>query len=211
MYDISRLLRDNPYPGRGIVLGRSGDDRCSVLAYFIMGRSANSRNRVFVRTDDGIRAQAFDPAAMTDPKGILYNPVRRIGEAWVVSNGDQTDAIRDCFAVGRPWEEALRASTFKQDAPDFTPRISGLLYPDGHYALSILKAMEGSPRCCQRSVFDYDVPRAVTICGSQEDFTAAVWYGLHAENRVSLFTAFIDRRSGEVTTRIVNRNQNIGV
>ena len=212
MYDISRLLRDNPYPGRGIVLGRSGDDRCSVLAYFIMGRSANSRNRVFVRTDDGIRAQAFDPAAMTDPKGILYNPVRRIGEA------------------------ALRASTFKQDAPDFTPRISGLLYPDGHYALSILKAMEGSPRCCQRSVFDYDVPRAgmghiiytyegdgtplpsfcgepraVTICGSQEDFTAAVWYGLHAENRVSLFTAFIDRRSGEVTTRIVNRNQNIGV
>ena len=236
MYDISRLLRDNPYPGRGIVLGRSGDDRCSVLAYFIMGRSANSRNRVFVRTDDGIRAQAFDPAAMTDPKGILYNPVRRIGEAWVVSNGDQTDAIRDCFAVGRPWEEALRASTFKQDAPDFTPRISGLLYPDGHYALSILKAMEGSPRCCQRSVFDYDVPRAgmghiiytyegdgtplpsfcgepraVTICGSQEDFTAAVWYGLHAENRVSLFTAFIDRRSGEVTTRIVNRNQNLGV
>ena len=113
MYDISRLLRDNPYPGRGIVLGRSGDDRCSVLAYFIMGRSANSRNRVFVRTDDGIRAQAFDPAAMTDPKGILYNPVRRIGEAWVVSNGDQTDAIRDCFAVGRPWEEALRASTFQ--------------------------------------------------------------------------------------------------
>ena len=131
---------------------------------------------------------------------------------------------------------ALRASTFKQDAPDFTPRISGLLYPDGHYALSILKAMEGSPRCCQRSVFDYDVPRAgmghiiytyegdgtplpsfcgepraVTICGSQEDFTAAVWYGLHAENRVSLFTAFIDRRSGEVTTRIVNRNQNLGV
>ena len=173
---------------------------------------------------------------MTDPKGILYNPVRRIGEAWVVSNGDQTDAIRDCFAVGRPWEEALRASTFKQDAPDFTPRISGLLYPDGHYALSILKAMEGSPRCCQRSVFDYDAPRAgmghiiytyegdgtplpsfcgepraVTICGSQEDFTAAVWYGLHAENRVSLFTAFIDRRSGEVTTRIVNRNQNLGV
>ena len=236
MYDISRLLRDNPYPGRGIVLGRSGDDRCSVLAYFIMGRSANSRNRVFVRTDDGIRAQAFDPAAMTDPKGILYNPVRRIGEAWVVSNGDQTDAIRDCFAVGCPWEEALRASTFKQDAPDFTPRISGLLYPDGHYALSILKAMEGSPRCCQRSVFDYDAPRAgmghiiytyegdgtplpsfcgepraVTICGSQEDFTAAVWYGLHAENRVSLFTAFIDRRTGEVTTRIVNRNQNIGV
>ena len=162
--------------------------------------------------------------------------MRRIGEAWVVSNGDQTDAIRDCFAVGRPWEEALRASTFKQDAPDFTPRISGLLYPDGHYALSILKAMEGSPRCCQRSVFDYDAPRAgmghiiytyegdgtplpsfcgepraVTICGSQEDFTAAVWYGLHAENRVSLFTAFIDRRSGEVTTRIVNRNQNIGV
>ena len=124
------------------------------------GAACNSRNRVFVRTDDGIRAQAFDPAAMTDPKGILYNPVRRIGEAWVVSNGDQTDAIRDCFAVGRPWEEALRASTFKQDAPDFTPRISGLLYPDGHYALSILKAMEGSPRCCQRSVFDYDVPRA---------------------------------------------------
>ena len=187
MYDISRLLRDNPYPGRGIVLGRSGDDRCSVLAYFIMGRSANSRNRVFVRTDDGIRAQAFDPAAMTDPKGILYNPVRRIGEAWVVSNGDQTDAIRDCFAVGRPWED--------YDVPR-----AGM----GH----IIYTYEGDgtplPSFCGE-------PRAVTICGSQEDFTAAVWYGLHAENRVSLFTAFIDRRSGEVTTRIVNRNQNIGV
>ena len=150
--DLCALLRGNPYPGRGIVLGMTPDGKSSVAVYFIMGRSANSRNRVFVRTDDGIRAQAFDPAAMTDPKGILYNPVRRIGEAWVVSNGDQTDAIRDCFAVGHPWEEALRASTFKQDAPDFTPRISGLLYPDGHYALSILKAMEGSPRCCQRSV-----------------------------------------------------------
>ena len=124
MLDFLTLLQENPYPGRGILVSRD------LVYYFIMGRSANSRNRVFVRTDDGIRAQAFDPAAMTDPKGILYNPVRRIGEAWVGSNGDQTDAIRDCFAVGRPWEEALRASTFKQDAPDFTPRISGLLYPD---------------------------------------------------------------------------------
>ena len=130
--DLCALLRGNPYPGRGIVLGMTPDGKSSVAVYFIMGRSANSRNRVFDRTDDGSRAQAFDPAAMTDPKGILYNPVRRIGEAWVVSNGDQTDAIRDCFAVGRPWEEALRASTFKQDAPDFTPRISGLLYPHGH-------------------------------------------------------------------------------
>ena len=228
MLDFLTLLRENPYPGRGILVSRD------LVYYFIMGRSANSRNRVFVRTDDGIRAQAFDPAAMTDPKGILYNPVRRIGEAWVVSNGDQTDALRDCFAGD--FRAGCMARAYEPDAPNFTPRISGLLYPDGHYALSILKAMEGSPRCCQRSVFDYDVPRAgmghlihtyegdgtplpsfcgepraVTICGSQEDFTAAVWYGLHAENRVSLFTAFIDRRSGEVTTRIVNRNQNLGV
>ena len=234
--NLYKYLAGNDYPGRGIVLGRSADGKHAVIAYFIMGRSENSRNRIFVPDGGGIRTQAYDPAKLRDPSLIIYSPVRVLGDTTVVTNGDQTDIIRDCFAVGRPWEEALRASTFKQDAPDFTPCISGLLYPDGHYALSILKAMEGSPRCCQRSVFDYDAPRAgmghiiytyegdgtplpsfcgepraVTICGSQEDFTAAVWYGLHAENRVSLFTAFIDRRTGEVTTRIVNRNQNIGV
>ena len=112
--NLYKYLAGNDYPGRGIVLGKSPDGQKAFVAYWIMGRSANSRNRVFVRTDDGIRAQAFDPAAMTAPKGILYNPVRRIGEAWVVSNGDQTAAIRDCFAVGRPWEEALRASTLKR-------------------------------------------------------------------------------------------------
>ena len=218
--NLYKYLAGNDYPGRGIVLGKSPDGQKAFVAYWIMGRSANSRNRVFVRTDDGIRAQAFDPAAMTDPKGILYNPVRRIGEAWVVSNGDQTDAIRDCFAVGRPWEEALRASTFKQDAPDFTPRISGLLYPDGHYALSILKAMEGSPRCCQRSVFDYDVPRAgmghiiytyegdgtplPTFAGEPMEVSVPspeeVWDALNEDNKVSLYANV----NGEV--KLFNKN-----
>ena len=217
MYDISRLLRDNPYPGRGIVLGRSGDDRCSVLAYFIMGRSANSRNRVFVRTDDGIRAQAFDPAAMTDPKGILYNPVRRIGEAWVVSNGDQTDAIRDCFAVGRPWEEALRASTFKQDAPDFTPRISAIVNPDGSFEMSILKHKDGR---CLREFFCYegcDADKAFFISTYQGDGSPLptfagepmevsvpspeeVWAALNKDNKVSLYTNV----NGEV--KLFNKN-----
>ena len=218
MYDISRLLRDNPYPGRGIVLGRSGDDRCSVLAYFIMGRSANSRNRVFVRTDDGIRAQAFDPAAMTDPKGILYNPVRRIGEAWVVSNGDQTDAIRDCFAVGRPWEEALRASTFKQDAPDFTPRISAIVNPDGSFEMSILKHADGDR--CTREFFAYegvdegcgyfistyqgDGNPLPTFAGEPIPVTLptpdALWAALNDDNKVSLYANV----GGEVT--LYNKN-----
>ena len=218
MYDISRLLRDNPYPGRGIVLGRSGDDRCSVLAYFIMGRSANSRNRVFVRTDDGIRAQAFDPAAMTDPKGILYNPVRRIGEAWVVSNGDQADAIRDCFAVGRPWEEALRASTFKQDAPDFTPRISAIVNPDGSFEMSILKHADGDR--CTREFFAYegvdegcgyfistyqgDGNPLPTFAGEPIPVTLptpdALWAALNDDNKVSLYANV----GGEVT--LYNKN-----
>ena len=224
--DLVELLKNNPYPGRGIVVGKD------TVYYFIMGRSVNSRNRIFAIEPDGIRTEAHDPALLEDPSLIIYHPVRTMGDALVVTNGDQTDTIVEAgdFRAGCMQRE------YEPDAPNFTPRISGLLYPDGHYALSILKAMEGSPRCCQRSVFDYDVPRAgmghiiytyegdgtplpsfcgepraVTICGSQEDFTAAVWYGLHAENRVSLFTAFIDRRSGEVTTRIVNRNQNLGV
>ena len=237
MYDISRLLRDNPYPGRGIVLGRSGDDRCSVLAYFIMGRSANSRNRVFVRTDDGIRAQAFDPAAMTDPKGILYNPVRRIGEAWVVSNGDQTDAIRDCFAVGRPWEEALRASTFKQDAPDFTPRISGIVkVKDGamKYKLSILKSDGGNADSVERFFFEYDQPVAgegrfihtyrcdgspipsfagepehVRLMGDIDTFTRMVWNSLNEDNKVSLFVRYIDLATGKTQDRIVNKYEKV--
>jgi len=237
MYDISRLLRDNPYPGRGIVLGRSGDDRCSVLAYFIMGRSANSRNRVFVRTDDGIRAQAFDPAAMTDPKGILYNPVRRIGEAWVVSNGDQTDAIRDCFAVGRPWEEALRASTFKQDAPDFTPRISGIVKVKGgamKYKLSILKSDGGNADSVERFFFEYDQPVAgegrfihtyrcdgspipsfagepehVRLMGDIDTFTRMVWNSLNEDNKVSLFVRYIDLATGKTQDRIVNKYEKV--
>ena len=212
MLDFLTLLRENPYPGRGILVSRD------LVYYFIMGRSANSRNRVFVRTDDGIRAQAFDPAAMTDPKGILYNPVRRIGEAWVVSNGDQTDAIRDCFAVGRPWEEALRASTFKQDAPDFTPRISAIVNLDGSFEMSILKHADGD-RCIREffayegadegqgyfiSTYQGDGSPLPTFAGEPLEVTVPtpeeVWQALNADNKVSLYTNV----NGEV--RLFNKN-----
>ena len=158
--DLTTLLRDNPYPGRGIVLGRSADGAFAIAAYFIMGRSENSRNRVFVPTEDGIRTQAHDPAKMTDPSLIIYHPVRMAGRGLIVTNGDQTDTVRDYILSGRTFVEALKSRTFEPDDPNFTPRISGLLSPDGSFQLSILKSADGNPACCCRCFYHYDAPLA---------------------------------------------------
>ena len=229
---LSALLGGNPYPGRGIVLGRSEDNTKALIAYFIMGRSENSRNRVFVETEDGIRTEAFDPSKMTDPSLIIYHPVRAVGRGTVVTNGDQTDTIRDYLVGGRTMAEALHTREFEPDAPNYTPRISGLLSPDGSYKLSILKSMGGDPSGCQRFFFEYEKPAAgvghfihtyqgdgaplpsfqgepvaVALKGGVEELTQEIWSGLNTDNKVSLFVRSVDLRTGKTETKICNKHQ----
>ena len=228
---LSALLADNPYPGRGIVLGKSGDGRCAVAAYFIMGRSENSRNRIFVPTEDGIRTEAYDPSKMTDPSLIIYHPVRRAGRELVVTNGDQTDTVRDYLLSGKTFAEALQTREFEPDAPNYTPRISGLLSPNGSFQLSILKSADGDPGCCCRYFYTYDRPlpgegrflhtymgdgtplpsftgepeRVVLDASGPEELADAVWAALHAENKVSLFVRYIDLADGKYRDAIRNK------
>lgn len=236
MYDISRLLRDNPYPGRGIVLGRSGDDRSSVLAYFIMGRSANSRNRVFEPIDGGIRTVAADPAKLEDPHLIIYNAVLTLRETTVVTNGDQTDTIarfmNGNLFPGYSFEAALATRTYEDDAPNFTPRISGVVdMRRGGYKLSIVKSDEGNAESVQRQTFDYPQPVAgeghfistyvkngapipsfageplrVTIDTNDADkFADKLWASLNEDNKVSLFVRSIELETGEYEDIILNK------
>ena len=235
MEQLSALLKGNAYPGRGIVLGRSQDGKYAVVAYFIMGRSENSRNRIFVETQDGIRTQAYDPAKMTDPSLIIYHPVRRVtdedGVTTIVTNGDQTDTLRDFMLEGESYVAALNTREFEPDGPNYTPRISGIVYPSGSYMLSILKSLDVDPSCCLRHYFTYDAPRPglghflhtyqgdgnplpsfqgeprpVEIAGDLDTFTGLIWQGLNPENKVSLFTSFIDLETGAAESRIVNKH-----
>lgn len=229
--DLTTLLRSNPYPGRGIVLGSSPDGEKSVIAYFIMGRSENSRNRVFVETPDGIRTQAFAPSKMTDPSLIIYAPVRVFGTSTIVTNGDQTDTIRDYLKKGLPMEQALRTREFEPDGPNWTPRISGLLSPDGSYKLSILKSADAEGSACVRQTFEYPAlpgvghflhtyvtdgnpiptfqgePERVAITGDIDTFAAALWESLNEANKISLFVRFTDLASDTFTQRIFNKHQ----
>ena len=233
MYDLFSYLSGNPYPGRGILLGCSADGRRAVIAYFIMGRSENSRNRVFEITEDGIRTKAFDESRMTDPSLIIYHPVRVVDGTIIVTNGDQTDTVADAFRSGGSWVRALRTREFEPDGPNYTPRISGMVRPDGTYRLSILKSAQGDPACCQRFFFEYDAPiagqghfistydgdgsplpsftgepRAAAITAPDaETLAAELWQSLHADNKVSLFVRFIDIAAGTYETRIVNKNK----
>ena len=228
---LPALLRGNPYPGRGILLGRSADGQHAVAAYFIMGRSENSRNRVFVETEDGIRTQAHDPAKMTDPSLIIYHPVRQIGRGLIVTNGDQTDTIRDYLLQGRTFQEALRSREFEPDGPNYTPRISGLLSPDGSFQLSILKSADGDPACCCRYFYLYDAPlpgegrflhtyqgdgdplpsfqgepvRVALDALTPEDLAAELWEALHPENKVSLFVRYVRLADGACSQVIRNK------
>ena len=229
--DLMNLLSANPYPGRGIVLGRSADGKSAVAAYFIMGRSENSRNRVFTETEDGIRTEAYDPSKMVDPSLIIYHPVRKVGRGLVVTNGDQTDTIRDFLVEGRPFDQALQTREFEPDGPNYTPRISGLLSPDGSFKLSILKSADGDPSCCHRFFYTYDHPltgegrfihtymgdgnplpsfegepeRVVLDAASAEELAEQMWAALNPDNKVSLFVRYIDIASGEYTQVIKNK------
>ena len=229
--DLNQELRGNAYPGRGIVIGKSQDGGRAVVAYFIMGRSVNSRNRIFAEEPDGIRTEAADPAKMEDPSLIIYHPVRQMGRGLIVTNGDQTDTIRDFLEKGLPFEQALRTREFEPDGPNWTPRISGLLSPDGSYKLSILKAADEAGTACLRQTFEYPgqaglghflhtyqcdgspipsfegEPTPVVIEGDIDTFTSGLWESLNQDNKVSLFVRYIDLATGQAQTRIVNKNQ----
>ena len=235
MASLKEELSTNTYPGRGIVIGRSEDGKYAVTAYFIMGRSSNSRNRVFVTEGEGIRTQAFDPSKLEDPSLIIYAPVRVLGNDTIVTNGDQTDTIYDGLQKGLTFEQSLRSREFEPDGPNYTPRISGLMHVENgtyDYALSILKSNHGDPSSCQRFTYTYENPKAgeghfihtyqhdgnplpsyegeptpVAIGNDIDAFTELVWTNLNAENKVSLFVRFIEIATGKYETRILNLNE----
>ena len=229
---IEDILSGHAYPGRGILLGRSADNRKAVVAYFIMGRSENSRNRVFEKTEDGIRTRAYDESRMTDPSLIIYHPVRRTENCMIVTNGDQTDTIRDFLAKGECYACALRSRCFEPDPPNYTPRISGVLLKDGSYKLSILKSADGNPDCNHRFFYEYDKPLAGeghfihtyqenlnplpsfegeprrVSCDAPDaaSFTETLWKNLNEENKVSLYVCYVDLSDGSLDEVIVNKH-----
>ncbi|MCQ2538046.1 MAG: IMP cyclohydrolase [Lachnospiraceae bacterium] len=227
-------LKSTSYPGRGIVIGRSACGKYAVTAYFIMGRSENSRNRVFVEDGEGIRTQAFDPSKMQDPSLIIYAPVRVLGNKTIVTNGDQTDTIYDGMDKQLTFEQSLRCREFEPDAPNYTPRISGVMHVENNtynFALSILKSNDGDPSSCNRYTYAYNNPKAgegrfihtymgdgnplpsfegeptkVALSGDIDEFTNNVWNALNEDNKVSLFVRYIDIETGKYESRIVNKN-----
>lgn len=228
-------LKSNSYPGRGIVIGKSADGKSAVTAYFIMGRSVNSRNRIFIEDGDGIRTQAFDPSKLEDPHLIIYAPVRVLGNKTIVTNGDQTDTIYDLMNQQQTFEQSLRTREFEDDAPNYTPRISGIIKRDDNdfnYAMSILKSANSNPDSCRRYTFSYSnpiageghfihtymgdgsplpsfegEPKQVEIPNNIDEFTDNLWTSLNEDNKVSLFVRFIDLATGNTKTRIVNKNK----
>ena len=228
---MPQRVSGNPYPGRGIVLGITPDGKHSVAAYFIMGRSVNSRNRVFLTEPDGIRTEAYDPSKLADPHLIIYHPVRQMGRALIVTNGDQTDTIRDFMEKGETFEAALRTREFEDDGPNWTPRISGLLSGDGSYKMSILKAADAEGSACARYTYEYPSlaglghfihtyvtdgnpiptfqgePERVALVDDMEAFTAELWNALDENNKISLFVRYTDLETGEYEQRILNKHQ----
>lgn len=235
MLSLENELKNNSYPGRGIVIGKSPNGAYAVTAYFIMGRSENSRNRVFIEEGKGIRTQAFDPLKLSDPSLIIYSPVRVLGNKTIVTNGDQTDTIYELMDKQQTFEQALRTREFEPDAPNFTPRISGIMHVENgsyNYAMSILKSNNGNPDACNRYTFAYEnpvngeghfihtymqdgdplpsfegEPKLVGLDDDIDAFTNNVWESLNGDNKVSLFVRYINIETGEYETRIVNKNQ----
>ena len=230
--DLKEKLSTNAYPGRGIILGITPDGKNAVAAYFIMGRSVNSRNRTFVKEPDGIRTEAHDPALMKDPHLIIYHPVREIGAGLIVTNGDQTDTIWEFLGRGESWEAALRTRMFEDDGPNWTPRISGLQAKDGSYKMSILKAADPEGNACARFFYEYPStaglghflhtyvcdgnpviptfqgePERVSIPADIDDFTEELWNNLDENNKISLFVRYTDIATGDYEQRMINKHQ----
>ena len=234
MIDLKQELSQNAYPGRGIVIGKTPDGKKAVTAYFIMGRSSNSRNRVFVTEGEGIRTQAFDPSKLEDPSLIIYAPVRVLNNYTIVTNGDQTDTIFDGMSNGETFEQSLRIREFEPDGPNYTPRISGIMKVENntfHYAMSILKSNNGNPDACNRYTFTYEnpvngeghfihtymhddnplpsfegEPKLVAIDNDMDIFANMLWENLNEDNKVSLFVRYIDIETGSYETKIINKN-----
>ena len=233
--DIAQELASNSYHGRGIIIGRCECGKYAVTAYFIMGRSENSRNRVFIEEGKGIRTEAFDPSKLTDPHLIIYAPVRVLGNKLIVTNGDQTDTIYELMDKQFTFEQSLRTREFEDDAPNYTPRISGILHFENggfNYAMSILKSNNGNPDSCLRHTFTYTnpvageghfihtymgdgnplpsyegEPKLIAIKGGIDEFTDTLWNNLNEDNKVSLFVRYTNLETGEEETRIVNKNK----
>lgn len=231
--DIFTELKENSYPGRGIILGKHSDNNTVVIAYFIMGRSENSRNRVFTLEGQNMKTEAFDPAKLVDPSLIIYYPIRTLNDVTVVTNGDQTDTVYDALKCGNTFEGALRTRTFEPDPDNYTPRISGIINRHtGDYKLSILKSANNNPASTQRFFYEYNSPLAseghfihtyecdgnpipsfsgepklITIDGDIDEFTNNLWNSLNEDNKVSLFTRFIDMKTGKEETRVINKNK----
>lgn len=233
VYEISHItdkLKNNTYPGRGIILGVTPDGTKKVCAYFIMGRSQNSRNRVFTETADGICTEAFDPSLLQDPSLIIYHPVRMVGDVLICTNGDQTDTIARAIMDGGTFEEALRTREFEPDGPNWTPRISGIVAEDGSYKLSILKSADAEGTACVRQFFEYPPmpgvghfihtyvtdgnpiptfqgePERVDISDDLDTYAGMLWTNLNSDNKVSLFVRYTDIETGEYEQLIVNDN-----
>ncbi|MBR1663416.1 MAG: IMP cyclohydrolase [Ruminococcus sp.] len=235
--DIYEELKGNAYPGRGIVIGKSEDGKNAVTAYFIMGRSVNSRNRVFTETEDGIKTEAADPSKLSDPHLIIYSPVRVLGNKTIVTNGDQTDTIYELMDKQQTFEQSLRTREYEDDKPNYTPRISGIMHVDNgkyNYALSILKSADGDPECTERFTFAYSEPlngvghfihtymgdgdplpsfegepKKVGIPNDIDEFTKGLWESLNEDNKVSLFVRFIDIETGKAVTKVVNKFEKV--
>lgn len=235
MISIENELKNNTYPGRGIIVGRSADGKKAVTAYFIMGRSGNSRNRIFVEDGEGIRTQAFDPSRLEDPSLIIYAPVRVLGNKTIVTNGDQTDTIYEGMDRQLTFEQSLRSREFEPDAPNYTPRISAIMHVEGgkySYAMSILKSNNGSPDSCNRFTYAYNdcpageghfistylhdgnplpsfegEPKLLAIPDDMDAFADLLWESLNEDNKVSLFVRYIDIATGEYKSRIINKNK----
>lgn len=234
MLSLKEELANNAYPGRGIVIGKTPNGKYAVTAYFIMGRSSNSRNRVFVEDGQGIRTQAFDPSKLEDPSLIIYAPVRVLGNKTIVTNGDQTDTIYEGMDKQLTFEQSLRSREFEPDGPNYTPRISGVMHIENgtyNYAMSILKSNNGNPESCNRYTFAYEnpvageghfihtymhdgnplpsfegEPKLVDMMDDMEAFTDMLWENLNEENKVSLFVRYINIQTGQYMTKIVNKN-----
>ena len=235
MLSLEAELQSNAYPGRGIVIGKTPDGTKAVTAYFIMGRSENSRNRVFVEDGEGIRTQAFDPSKLSDPSLIIYAPVRVLGNKTIVTNGDQTDTIYELMDKQMTFEQSLRTREFEPDGPNYTPRISGIMHiKDGkyNYAMSILKSNNGNPDACNRYTFSYEnpvageghfihtykcdgnplpsfegEPKLVAIEDNMDAFADKIWKSLNEDNKVSLFVRYIDIATGKYESKIINKNK----
>lgn len=232
--DIYKELENNSYPGRGIIIGKSQDGKSAVTAYFIMGRSVNSRNRVFTETDDGIKTEAFDPSLLSDPHLIIYSPVRVLGNKTIVTNGDQTDTIYELMDKQQTFEQALRTREFEDDAPNYTPRISGIMHVEENtynYAMSIIKSADGNPDSCERFTYTYTnpingegrfihtymgdgnplpsfegEPKKISIPNDIKEFSDSLWNSLNEDNKVSLFVRYINLETKKAETIIKNKN-----